>query len=193
MDQWLTERLRQLLRRGVLLGELGYRRYFRLQAVGPVLYLGQGAHRGPCRALADGTSLSPGDPLGILHFNNARIADLHRPHANPGFAFARLLWRSLRILAQQAQSDPVLRQVVAFRGVTWIPPHGQRVGFEVEPLPDGLRTRWLQWHFRLLLYVFAPEINPGTARRLRPYVFWLTRRQLIRHFAVEEPRNHEPS
>jgi hypothetical protein len=193
VDQWLTERLRQPLRRAVSLGELGYRRYFRLQAVGPMLYLGQTTHRGPARVLADGTSLNPGDSLGILHFNNARIADLHRPHVNPGFVFTRLLRSSLAILAQRAQSDPVLRPVVAFRGVTWIPPHGQRIGFEVEPLPDGLRTRWLQWHFHLLLYVFAPEINPGTARRLRPYVFWLTRRQLIRHFAVEGPRNHEPS
>lgn len=183
MGQRIRALLRWLIRGGFRWYERVYRRVHGLQAIGPLLYVGRTHYRGPSKVLADDTRLEPRDPIGVLHFNNICIDGLHQSGVNVPFAFARLLRASLRALAHQLESDPVWREVKVFRGITWLPPHGQRFGFETEPLLDRCRAPCLGWHFRLLLYAFSPVHNQRRARRLTPYVFWLTRRQLVQRFA----------
>jgi hypothetical protein len=152
-----------------------YRALFRLRAVGPMLLVGRARYRGAARDFPDGSRLETGDTVGTLHFDNARIA-------GAGSGFRRLLRASLEELARLAAQDPVLRQVGVYRGVTWLRPHGRRYGFVAEPLPGGPARRLLQAHFRLLLRAFLPR-EAGSA--IQPHVFWLTRRQLERHFGGE--------
>ncbi len=173
-----------LLHRGCLLEERIYRRIFKLRPVGDLIYLGRGKYQGPKKVLADDTRINPGDPLGILHFDNLRLAAIERrPEAatHRAFVFIKLLRDSLILLAQHAQNDPEFKDLAGFRGTTWMPARGRHLGFETEPLPHGLRSRLLKLHFRLMLRAFYPET---TAKRVQqPHVYWLTRRQLLNRFA----------
>jgi hypothetical protein len=156
-----------------------YRRY-RLRTLGPVLFLGHARYRGPELRFADGTLLRDNDPIGRLHFNNASIAalgedSLHRV----GFRFAKLMRQSLRALADAAQSDPALRDVAVFQGMTWLPAHGEVVGFVSTPMPKSWRTRLLAGHFRLLMSAFAPAASIRERGNSEPRLYWLTRAALV--------------
>ncbi|HEX2493927.1 MAG TPA: hypothetical protein VHK24_09135 [Steroidobacter sp.] len=163
----------------VLLDGWYYRRY-RLRTLGPVLYLGRGRYRGPELQFADGTVLRDNDPIGRLHFNNSSIAALGEGSMHRvGFRFAKLMRESLHTLAQAAHSDPALRDICVFQGVTWIPAHGKVVGFVSTPLPRNWKTRLLAGHFRLLTWVFAPAAKIRSREQAEPRLYWLTRAALM--------------
>jgi hypothetical protein len=158
-----------------------YRRH-QLRTLGPVLYLGQARYRGPELQFADGTILRDNDPIGRLHFNNASIAALGEGSMQRvGFRFAKLMRESLRALAEVAHSDPSLRDVRVFQGVTWIPAHGEVVGFVSTPMPRNWRTRLLTRHFRMLMRVFAPAARIRGRERAEPRLYWLTRTALAQN------------
>jgi hypothetical protein len=163
--------------------EQAYRRFHRLIPVGPLLYIQPRAHRGPAVTLGD-TVLQPGDPVGVIHFNNEALerAQTARNARHGGFVFARLLFEALHALAERVQQDPELGRVAGFHGITWIPPHGQRVGFHAEPLPESWRTRWLSFYFRALLYAFNPQTAAAMSGELKPYQWWMSREQLLANF-----------
>ena len=128
----------------------------------------------------DGTLLRDNDPIGRLHFNNASIAALGEGSLNRvGFRFAKLMRQSLRALAEVAQSDPSLRDVSVFQGMTWLPAHGEVVGFVSTPMPKSWRTR------------LSPSLSPADERvraggahsraQRGAAVVWLTREALIRN------------
>jgi hypothetical protein len=174
--------LRRLARSLLGLVDAWYYRRYRLRTLGPVLFLGHARYHGPELRFADGTLLRDNDPIGRLHFNNASIAalgegSLHRV----GFQFAKLMRQSLRALAEVAQSDPTLREVSVFQGMTWLPAHGEVVGFESTPMPKSWRTRLLAGHFRLLMSVFAPAARIRTRANAEPRLYWLTRAALVRN------------
>jgi hypothetical protein len=174
-----------LVHRGYLLQERIYRYLFGLSAVGELIYLGRARYRGPSKVLADRTCIDPGDPLGTLHFNNLRLMALERQPGSEwhrALVFRRLLRDSLVVLARRVHVDPELKDLAGFRGITWMPAHGQYFGFETEPLPSGLRARCLNLHFRLMLDAFYPEATTRPAGHLQPQVYWLTRRQLISRY-----------
>jgi hypothetical protein len=159
-----------------------YQRKYRLRALGPVLRIGYVRYRGPPRHFADGTVLHENELIGTLHFNNSNIAaigdgSLHRT----GFRFAKLMRESLRLLAETAQSDPELRRIHVFHGVTWIPEHGNVVGFESSPRPKTWRTRFQSLYFRLLLWTFAPASRTRAKARAEPRDYWLTQRMLAQN------------
>lgn len=158
-----------------------YKRY-RLRTLGPVLYLGRDYYRGPEIRFEDGTLLRDNDPIGKLHFNNSSIASLGEGSLHRvGFRFAKLMRESLRQLAHAAQSDPDLQDIQVFQGVTWIPAHGEVVGFVSTPLPKSWRTRWLTAHFRMLSWVFAPSARIRSRGDTEPRLYWLTRAALERN------------
>jgi hypothetical protein len=176
------------VRAGYLLQERIYRRILGLQPVGELIYVGRTHYHGPGKILADRTRISAGDPLGTIHLDNLRLAAIeHRPDSQSHeFAFIRLLRSSLVLLAQRVQADPGLKDLVGFRGVTWIPSRGRHLGFETEPLAAGLRARWLRLHFRVMLYALRPETK-RSPDGLQPHVYWLTRRQLLNRYARKAP------
>lgn len=160
-----------------------YRRRHRLQPVGPLFLLGVGRHAGPEKQFDDDVKLQDGDPIGILHFNNTRIAQLggsagrHRT----AWEFTRLLRGSLIALAEFSASDAGSHLPV-FQGTTWLQPHGVKVGFTIESLPPGWRSRWLQIHFRLLQLCFSPASLRYRGTGPEPRLFWITRPALRHHF-----------
>ena len=158
-----------------------YRRY-RLRTLGPVLFLGHGRYRGPELRFEDGTLLRDNDPIGRLHFNNASIAALGEGSMHRvGFRFARLMRESMRRLADAAQSDPSLGDLQVFQGVTWLPAHGEVVGFVSTPMPRTWRTWLLAGHFRLLMSAFAPAARIRERESAEPRLYWLTRTALVRN------------
>jgi hypothetical protein len=174
--------LRRVARAVLGLVDAWYYRRYRLSALGPVLFLGQTRYRGPELRFEDGTLLRDNDPIGRLHFNNASIAalgegSLHRV----GFKFAKLMRQSLRTLAEVAQSDPSLRDVSVFQGMTWLPAHGEVVGFVSTPMPKSWRSRLLAGYFRLLMSVFAPAARIRARSSAEPRLYWLTRTALVRN------------
>ncbi len=162
-----------------------YCRLHRLRPVGPWLYIQPQTYRGPPRRLEDATLIEPGDSVAVLHFNNSNLQQAQQAAGRGpgGFLFARLMIRALQSLAEQVQNDPALQSITGFHGITWIPPHGRKVGFEARPLPPTWRTRVRAWYFRVLLFAFSPATARRIQGRLQPHAFWLSRAQLLRHFA----------
>jgi len=159
-----------------------YQRKHQLRALGPVLRVGYVRYSGPTVTFDDGTRLEPNQLIGQLHFNNSSIAaigegSLHRT----GFRFAKLMRESLHTLADAAQHDPELQQIQVFHGVTWIPDHGNVVGFVSTPRPRTWRTRLLASYFRVLMWTFAPASRTRATARTEPRDYWLTQRTLAQN------------
>ena len=158
-----------------------------------MLYVGCERYRGHARVFADRTILRPGDSIGTLHVNNALIADLYQTDGasqRVAFAFSRLILASLEDLAAEAQVDSWLRKIPIYRGINWFRPRGKRIGFQVEALAEGPKASILRLHFRLLLYAFAGRDESWKTRPIKPHVFWLTRRQLIKHFGRDSSEDN---
>lgn len=152
-----------------------WRRRHNVRPFDKVLSLAIEPYRGKPRTLADGTRLVPGDPLGVIHFNHDGFSrDGNRVRA--ALQFRRDLANSLQKLAQRLECDPELGAIKALYGESWIPPHGRKVGFMVEPLPKTWRTRLQHSYVRFLLWMQFPHL----AQRNRDtwlHAYWLTRNQ----------------
>jgi len=169
---------------GTLRGVDGlYHRHHGLQPVGEVLYAGRARYRGPAREFVDGTRLAPGDVIGSLHFNNARVARIEADSAaRAARRFAPLMLGSLHSLAQRARCDAGFADLAVYHAVSWLPPHGRRVGFVTEPFPDGPRRGLIAAYCRLLIWAFAPAAQTRASARPEPTVYWLTRKELLTRF-----------
>lgn len=176
---------RHVVRRLLILVDRLYRWRHRLCRVGPLLFAGRARYDGPSRRFADGTDLRTGDPLGTLHFDNARIAALDgsMPGAT-GLRFRRLLFASLRALAGLSAAGQPFHDVGVYRGLGWVR-HGEKLGFVHEPAPGGWRNRCVTAHVRLLVWAFAPPGSTAMGARPELTVTWLTRRALLAGFGAE--------
>lgn len=176
-----------------LLGRIDrrYHRTHQLLPVGPLLLIGRHRYRGPEKQFPDGTLLQPGDIIGELHFDNARLCQLNATSsAGAGLGFARLMFASLHRLAARTEQDPALSDLKVYHGVTWLSPHGGSVGFAAEPLPPGFSRRWKTAYFRLLLWAFAA--NPDNRSPVvDPHHYWLTQHLLLSKF--RSPANGKPT
>jgi hypothetical protein len=181
--EWLRLALRSALSRVDKL----YRLRHRLRPVGPVLFVGRARYAGPPRQFADGTRLLPGDVLGTLHFNNARIAALEAltPTAI-ALRFRRLLLESLGTLAQLGSEGGPFDDVAVFQGIGWWR-QGETIGFLSEAFPEGRRKRFLTLHIGLLVWAFAPRFSTALAARPEPRISWITRAALIKRFGKAKP------
>lgn len=160
-----------------------YQRTNNLVPVGQVLLVGRAVYRGPRVQFEDGTTLAPGEEVGMLHFNNARFSQIDsQSAARAALGFARLMLESMHELADHAMNDQDLRDVSVFHAVSWLPAHGHKVGFVTQPLPAGLRKHVLSAWFRLLVWAFAPAQQSRDARP-DPHFYWLTRAALLERFA----------
>ena len=160
-----------------------YRNRHRLQPIGEVLYVGRSRYPGPAVEFADGNRLAPGDLVGTLHFNNACFPQIEADTSRrAALRFVRLMLESMHILADRARRDPMLSDLAVFHAVSWLPPHGQRIGFITEPFPDGPRKRLIATYFRILVWAYAPAEQTRTSARPDPTIYWLTRKELLRRF-----------
>ncbi len=176
-----------------------YRIRNQLQPVGEVLYVGRSRYSGPAKEFANGTRLAPGDLVGTLHFNNARFPRIEGDTSRrAALHFVRLMLKSMHILADKARQDPMFSDLAVFHAVSWLPPHGQQIGFVTEPFPDGARKRLIAAYFRLLVWAYAPAKETRASARPDPTIYWLTRMDLLRRFGdpsdeVEEKNGDSPA
>ena len=178
------EWLRQIIQYGLLKVDRLYRWRHRLQPVGEVLVVGRSRYRGPAMEFADGTRLAAGDFIGTLHFNNARFPQIDGATSRrAALRFARLMLESLQLLANNTRHDPVFSDLAVYHAISWLPPHGWRVGFITQPFPSGAKKRLLGAYFRLLVWAFAPAQQTRDSARPDPTIYWLTRQELLRQFA----------
>ncbi|MBI2217066.1 MAG: hypothetical protein HYU51_07190 [Candidatus Rokubacteria bacterium] len=141
-------------------------------------------------SLRDGTAVAVGDRIGVLHLNNAALAELHAHAGTPaavGLEFRRALVASLRTLAWRARPDGPLADLTAFSAVT-ILHHGMpRIGFE----HDAVGLVWPRVttaYQRALLASLHPD---GWARTLRlpgagSERLWMSRRTLLALYDAAE-------
>lgn len=179
----MTDWLRALVQRALRIVDARYQRAHSLHPVGQILFVGRTSYAGPAVDFEDGTHLAPGDPVGMLHFNNARFVAIEGDSAaRAALGFARLMLESMQELARLAREDPEYADLHVFHAVSWLPAHGHKVGFVTRPLPGSLRKRLLSAWFRLLVWAFAPAQQSREARP-DPHFYWLTRRTLVARFA----------
>lgn len=165
-----------------------YRLLYRLRPAGEVLYVGRSRYRGAAMEFADGTQLTPGDYIGTLHFNNARFTQLDgASNRRAALQFAHLMLESLQVLAHKARHDPAFSDLAVYHALSWLPPHGERIGFVTRPYPHGVARRLHAAYFRLLVWAYAPASKTRASARPEPTLYWITRRQLLRQFADAEP------
>jgi len=165
-----------------------YHRLHRSEPVGPLMMVSHGVHKGPDKHFNDGTVLVEGDAIGDFHIDNRIIAQLNpRSSRAAALRFGRLLYESFGELARKSVDEAGWSRYRAYRGVTWMPPHGQTTfGFETEPLEEGPRKRFLGVFFRVLVWVVAPAAETRASVSIEPTVFWMTRKQLLKNFIEKE-------
>lgn len=174
--------LHRIAQRGLGVVDAWYYRRYKLKTLGPVLFVGRTHYRGPELKFDDGTLLRDNDVIGRLHFNNASIAALGEGSMHRvGFRFAKLMRESLRKLAEAAHNDPAFADVRVYQGTTWIPAHGEVVGFVSTPMPKTWKTKLLSAHFKMLMWVFAPAARIRNREQAEPRLYWLTREALSRN------------
>ena len=195
----LTDWVRRITQSCLLRVDDLYRKRHRLQPVGEVLYVGRSRYSGPAMDFANGTRLAPGDLVGTLHFNNARFPRIEADSSRrAALRFVRLMLKSMRILADRARQDPMYSDLAVYHAVSWLPPHGHRIGFITEPFPDGPRKRLISAYFRLLVWAYAPAEQTRASARPDPTIYWLTRMELLRQFGdvsddVEDKNGKTPA
>ncbi len=134
-------------------------------------------------ALADGAVVRRGEPIGMLHLDNDRIAALHREDGGRrpvGLVFRRRFVASLESLAARAADGGDLAGVRAFAALT-IFGGLERVGFAEAA---GDRLRWasgVAWYQRLLLATLHPAgaARPGLSALTRARRLWISRERLL--------------
>lgn len=164
-----------------------WRRLHRVEKIDELLSLSYETYKGERKAMNDGSWVEPGDSLAILHFNHECFngGNSPREYARGALRFRRLLFKSFNHLAGRMNTEKKFEHIKALHGVTWIAPHGEKVGFMIERLPASWLNRVRQFYFRLLLKAFFPTLAARENERLQPHAFWLTRHNLLTYFSEE--------
>lgn len=144
---------------------------------------------GQARVMNDGSRIEQGDLLAILHFNRECFSSASHDYMRNALRFRKQIFSSLSQLAKDVSQHEKLQQVKAFHGISWLPPHGEKFGFLIEPLPDSILTRARRFYFRLLLRAFFPQVAVRESQRLQPHAYWLTRRNLLKYFSGKYSRH----
>ncbi len=178
--------------------ERSYRAFHRLDAgaaqVGPALSVE--IRRGRRRLqLADGVLVDRGEPIGVIHLSNRRVAALHgeRPGA-VGLVFRRRFVASLRALAARAADGGSFAPVRAFSATT-IFTGLERLGFAEASGDRVARAGFVAAYQRALL----STLHPAGARRLRRLTsrrarrFWISRERLLALYAPAASSREAPA
>ena len=187
----MTELLRRVC--GFLLRGVDFVYHWRhhSEIVGPMLLISPSVHSGPDQTFEDGTLVREGDNIGAIHFNNQTTIKL-RSHSSRAAAshFMKLLIESLEALARRSVDDPVFQKYSAYCGITWLPPHGGKLGFVTVPIEDSPRKKNLRRFFSLLVWIVAPAEESRKAAKPEPIAYWMTRKQLLSQY-LEDRRQEE--
>lgn len=166
-----------------------WREWHKVEKIDDLISLSFERYTGEAKLMNDDSWLQPGDQLAIMHFNRECFVSpgtSPRDYVRSALHFRKLIIASFTQLAQRFRTDdPRFREVKVLHGVSWLPPHGEKVGFMIERLPDNLLNRVRKFYFRLLLKTFFPVLAARENTRLQPHAYWLTRSNLLHHFSEE--------
>lgn len=172
--------------------DASWRRRHGVEKFDELLSLSFETFSGERRIMNDGTWIEPGDHLAILHFNRECFTNSSgdpRQYARNALRFRRLILASFKNLARAIHDNEKFRQVKAFHGVSWLPPHGEKLGFLIERMPNSAINIVRKFYFTLLLRVFFPHLVAQENNRIQPHAYWLTRDNLLKNFPVEPSAN----
>jgi hypothetical protein len=145
-------------------------------------------YSGNAHSFADGSQILAGDHLAIIHFNRDCFdspPDNPKQNANNAWRFRRLLLASFKKLANEMVINQEFSRVKAFYGVSWLPPHGEQLGFEIEKIPGSIVNSIRTFYFGVLLKHFFPQVYRKNSKRIEPYGYWLSRKTLLKKFSPE--------
>lgn len=125
--------------------------------------------------LQDGTVISTGDKVGVLHLNNNHIIDLENSVAN----LYRLMDYEFTKLSESL--DQNYRGVKAFYCETVLYSLLCRKGFQASALPDNLLTHIKGFWFKILKNTFTVRQSP-TKRNRKPKTCWISAAKLKKKF-----------
>ncbi len=142
-------------------------------------------HRGQRVELRDGTSISDGDPIIELHFDNHRLVELSRAGTSP-WPFLQHARDDL-IELERLLSTGVIAEVKALHGVTLFAPAAVRLGFEVQALPRTWRHGLDRFFLVGLVVLYHPAgWNAAVHHAPRwPGEIWMSRQVFSRRYARE--------
>lgn len=176
-----------------LLYEKLYHVVFRLKNVGgenSVFHYRMIKYHGEPIKLADNGFLKNGDKIVELHFDNKMLSSIALQSGSPlstGIRLLREMEQALPVLARTLAKDPEAEGARATYGVTMIHRGADRLGFQVEPLPDGMFARTTRIYLKLLTSVLSNKQRNarGKAKRdsIKPHMLLMPLEQLLM-FAV---------
>ncbi|MFQ5897032.1 MAG: hypothetical protein ACE5JN_02120 [Candidatus Methylomirabilia bacterium] len=173
--------------------DLAYRRLHGLTTpdaeVGRALRVQVVRHKGRPVRLADGSEIRRGDPIGIIHLHNERVAQLHDDTGRHAAALRarRAFVTSLRELVRRLQETERYAGVKAFAATTILHGATARLGFESRFLSSRTWAQLVAAYQRALLASHHPlGRRSPTLRRLREArVIWISRETLLRRYRPE--------
>ena len=164
-----------------------WRRKHSVEKIDELISVSYEPYAGERKLMNDGTWIEPGDKLAILHFNRECFSQGGtgaRDYARSALRFRRLITASLAHISQR-MNDEKFKDVKALHGVSWLPPHGEKLGFMIERLPESWLNRVRKFYFRVLLKAFFPTLAARENNRLHPHAYWMTRNNLSKHLPQE--------
>lgn len=171
-----------------------WRKLHKVEYINDLVSLSLEPWQGERKAMNDGTWIEPGDCLAILHFNRECFMDpgtSPKDYVRAALHFRKLILTSFGELAGLLRSEPRFREVKALHGISWLPPHGEKVGFLIEKVPDSWGNRLRNFYFRVLLKTFFPVLAVRHKNGVQSHAYWLTRQNLFTYFSPEATQNDQ--
>jgi hypothetical protein len=158
-------------------------------------------YRGRPIRLPDGTVLSRGQRVLLLHLNSPALGLLGQTLGSPlrtGIAFRRIFRQCLEALAGRLATDPTLADVQAVGAFTTFWQGSERFGFAVGPLRPGWWARVVGWYQLGLTRQYARARTTWPPRRwangqTQARTIWISATALRRQFARPAPRDVRPA
>jgi hypothetical protein len=177
--------------------------YFGLKPIRPgaLLKYTIRCYHGPPVELEDGTTVSDGDRIMELHFDNKALLRHMTAVGGPqgqrvwGWLLAKWAADDVSYLAQPGRLDPEIR---ALHGVSLLGSGFRRVGFEARQLPKNRRNDLTRFFMLGLLAIYSPDGRRRlelTGSHTYPTEVWFGRRALERRYQKtpeKEGKNGSP-
>ncbi|HEX6140471.1 MAG TPA: hypothetical protein VF013_08440 [Candidatus Limnocylindria bacterium] len=161
-------------------------RHIRPVQPGGILGLERRRHRGARVVLTDGTEVRRGDPVGVVHLDNALVAARGRSGWQTD-SYGRSL-ADLAALAAQHAALSAAERPVAYTGVTLLAAFARRAGFEVRARSRSWRVRLDDWYLRSLLARWAGRERLARGHRpLATREVWLSGTALLGRYGSAPP------
>ncbi|GIO55787.1 polysaccharide deacetylase family protein [Paenibacillus rhizosphaerae] len=164
-----------------LLWETLFHAMFRLKSIrpyDPFIHYRLRTYKGQTVEMNDGATLSKGDKVIELHFDNEKLFRLgvrSRSMVHLAIQMIRATEDQFPELARIILSDPELQQAKAIYGITMINRGPKNFGFKIVDLKDGLFARSTTMYLKFLLRI----INPSGQERLKDHAEQMVPKLLV--------------